>query len=184
MADYYFISQLPSLDGIGEQAHLPITEEYFSELCNRFLSSKTQEILKKITLSPPKSPKPSGSALVDAWNEAERALRLTLGKVRAEKMGKSFDTEGAGPSAEQKQAIHAAMDAVDPMEAERILTRCRLRTLESIRPVDNFSREYIFYYGLKLKLMQHARQFDKAAGEAAYNQITHSILNTRSEAMS
>lgn len=184
MADYYFIAQLPSLDGIGEHAPIPITEEYFSELCSRFLGSKTQEILKKITLSPPKTPNPSGSALVDAWNEGERALRLTLGKARAEKTGKPFDAEGAGASVEQEQAIHAAMDAIDPMEAERILNRCRLRTLESIRPMDSFSQEYIFYYALRLKLMLHMRQFDRTAGEAAYNKITHSILNTRSEAMS
>ena len=184
MADYYFISQLPSLDGIGEQAPLPITEEYFSELCSRFLGKKTLDVLKKITLSPAKTPKPSGSALVDAWNERERSLRLVLGKARAEKMGRSFDAEGAIPSDEQKRAVDDAMEASDPMESERILLRCRLRTLESLRPMDSFSREYIFYYRLKLKLMLRTRQFDRAVGEAAYNKITHSILNNRSEAMS
>ena len=38
MAEYYLMSQLPSLDGVGENTPLPITEERFSELCHRFLS--------------------------------------------------------------------------------------------------------------------------------------------------
>ena len=42
MAEYYFMSQLPSLDGIGEQVPLPITEERFLELCHRFLGKKAQ----------------------------------------------------------------------------------------------------------------------------------------------
>ena len=48
MAEYYFISQLPSLEGIGESSPLPITEERFSELCERFLGKRAQEIMKKI----------------------------------------------------------------------------------------------------------------------------------------
>ena len=93
MAEYYLISQLPSLDGISENAPLPITEERFAELCNRFLGKRAQEMLSKLTLSPPKNSENSGSALIDAWNERERNLRFALGKVRAEKMKKPFDTE-------------------------------------------------------------------------------------------
>ena len=42
MAEYYFMSQLPSLDGISDQLPLPITEERFLELCHRFLGKKAQ----------------------------------------------------------------------------------------------------------------------------------------------
>ena len=38
MAEYYLISQLPSLDAIGENSPIPITQEQFLELCNRFLN--------------------------------------------------------------------------------------------------------------------------------------------------
>lgn len=72
MAEYYLISQLPSLDGISENTPLPITEERFAELCNRFLGKRAQEMLSKLTLSPPKNSEDSGSALIDAWNESER----------------------------------------------------------------------------------------------------------------
>ena len=93
MAEYYLISQLPSLDGIGENVPLPISEERFTELCNRFLNKKMLVAMGKLTLSPPKNFESSGSAFIDDWNESERNLRFSLGKVRADKMKKSFDTE-------------------------------------------------------------------------------------------
>ena len=37
MAEYYFMSQLPSLDGINENVAVPITEERFLDLCGLFL---------------------------------------------------------------------------------------------------------------------------------------------------
>ena len=52
MAEYYLISQLPSLDGIGESSPLPITEERFLELCSSFLSKKALNEIKNLTLCP------------------------------------------------------------------------------------------------------------------------------------
>ena len=93
MAEYYLISQLPSLDGISENTPLPITEERFSELCSRFLSKKAKDSFEKLTLAPSRVSENSGNSLIDAWNESERNLRFALGKVRAEKLKKPFDTE-------------------------------------------------------------------------------------------
>ncbi len=177
MAEYYLISQLPSLDGIGENTPLPISEERFLELCNRFLGKKAQEITKNITLSPPKNYESSGSALIDAFNQSERNLRFALGKVRAEKMKKSFDTENRILPAEYIKAANTAIEMENPMEAEKYLNRFRLDILETLRPMDSFSEDYIFYYGLKLKLILRIRQFDKEVGEKAYRNIYNSILN-------
>ena len=54
MANIYFMSQLPSLDGINENVALPITEERFLELCQRFLDKKAQHEISKLTLTPPR----------------------------------------------------------------------------------------------------------------------------------
>ena len=51
MAEYYLISQLPSLDGLGDNAPLPITDERFTELCERFLGKKALRDMKNITLA-------------------------------------------------------------------------------------------------------------------------------------
>ena len=177
MAEYYLISQLPSLDGISENATVPITENQFEELCERLLGKKTQRILKEITLLPPKKPKSSGSALIDAWNEKERNLRLALCKVRSEKMSKIFASENESFSDEYIKVSKAALEMENPMEAEKYLNNYRLQILETLRPIDNFSEEYIYYYGIKLKLIQRIRQFDTVAGEEAYKSIYNSILN-------
>ncbi len=177
MAEYYLISQLPSLDGTSENSPLPITEERFAELCNRFLGKKSRETLKKLTLSPSKNIENSGSVLIDAWNESERNLRFALGKVRAEKMKKHFDTENRILPVEYMKTASAAIEIENPMEAEKYLNHYRLEILETLKPLDSFSEDYIFYYGLKLKLLLRIRRFDTKSGEQAYKNIYDSILN-------
>lgn len=177
MAEYYLISQLPSLDGISENMPIPITEERFSELCDRFLSKKAKGEMKKLTLVPPQNPEKSNSALIEAWNNGERNLRLALGKVRADKMKKSFDTGNITFSAELIKAANTAAETESPMEAEKFLSDYRLNFLETLRPMDNFSVDFVFYYGLKLKLLLRIRQFDIKVGEDEYKNIYNSILN-------
>ena len=177
MAEYYLISQLPSLDGISENAPLPITEERFTELCDRFLGKRSQESIKKLTLTPSKNSDSSGSVLIDAWNESERNLRFALAKVRAEKMKKTFDTENRIFPVEYVKTASVATEMENPMEAEEYLNRYRLEILETLRPMDSFSEDYILYYGLKLKLLLRIRQFDTKTGEKAYKNIYTSILN-------
>ncbi|MBE5921962.1 MAG: DUF2764 family protein [Lachnospiraceae bacterium] len=177
MAEYYLISQLPSLDGVSENMMLPITEERFLELCNRFLGKKSQNELAKLTLAPPKNYEKSSSALVEAWNEGERNLRLALGKVRADKMKKSFDIENKSLPIGLIKAASTAVEIESPLEAEKFLNRYRLDFLETLRPMDTFSEDFVFYYGLKLKLLVRARQFDADIGETAYRNIYNSILN-------
>ena len=177
MAEYYLISQLPSLDGISENTPLPITEERFTELCNQILGKRSREAMNKLTLSPPKNSESSGSAFIDAWNERERELRFALGKVRSEKMKKAFDTENRIFPVEYIKAASTAIEIENPMEAEKYLNGYRLGILETLRPMDSFSEDYIFYYGLKLKLLLRIRQFDTKSGEKAYKNIYNSILN-------
>lgn len=182
MAEYYLISQLPSLDGIGENTPLPITEERFAELCNSFLGKKTLSEMKNLTLLPLKNQEYLGTSLLKEWNECERNLRLALGKVRAEKLKKPFDTNKVLP-AEYIKVANTAIEIDNPMEAEKFLNRYRLELLEALRPMDNFSQDFVFYYGLKLKLMLRIRQFDTDAGEAAYRNIYNSILDGGTEAI-
>ena len=176
MAEYYLISQLPSLDALGVNAPLPITEERFAELCRTFLKERAQAVLERITLTPPKISESTGSPLIDSWNESERNLRFALGKIRAEKLKKPFDTENRVIPAEYIKAAEAAAGLESPMDAERALCEFRIELLENLRPMDNFSEEFIFYYGLKLKLLGRIRQFDAVAGKTAYGNIYNSII--------
>ncbi len=176
MAEYYLISQLPSLDGISENTPMPVTEAQFFELCSRFLGKKALAELKEITLMPSRNYEKTSSALIEKWNEGERNLRLVLAKLRADKMNKLFDTETQSFSAGLLQAARTAIEIESPLEAEKFLNRWRLEFLETLRPMDSFSKEFVFYYGLKLKLIERMRKFDSQSGEIAYRKIYDSIM--------
>ncbi len=177
MAEYYLISQLPSLDGISESTPLSITSERFEELCERFLGKKALLEFKKLTLAPSKCPEKSSSPLVEGWNEGERNLRIALAKLRADKLNKHFDMDVQTISPELMQAARTAVEIESPMEAETFLNKYRLDFLETLRPMDSFSEEYVFYYGIKLMLIERIRKFDTKIGELAYKNIYSSIMN-------
>ncbi len=177
MAEYYLISQLPSLDGINENTPLPITSVRFEELCQRFLGKKALIESTDLTLVPSRNPEKSSSALIERWNEGERSLRLALAKLRADKMNKQFIADNQTFSAGILQTARTAVEIESPMEAEKFLNKYRLDFLETLRPMDSFSEEFVFYYGLKLKLIERIRNFDSESGEAAYRNIYNSIMN-------
>ena len=177
MAEYYLISQLPSLDGISENMPLPVTEERFLELCGRFLSKKAQKELSNLSLIPSKDYEKSSSLLIESWNENERNLRYALAKVRSDKMKESFDSANNSFPAALIKAANTAVETESPLESEKFLNQFRLDFLETLRPMDSFSDDFVFYYGLKLKLLLRIRQFDAEAGKTAYKNIYNSIMN-------
>ena len=177
MAEYYLMSQLPSLDEITENTPIPITVERFLELCKRSLKEKTYNELSELSLVPDKTYKKSSSAVVESWNEGERNLRLALAKLRADKMNKSFETDNNYLPAALVQVARTAVEMDSPLEAEKFLNSYRLEFLETLRPMDIFSEETVFYYWLKLKLLLRIRQFNADDGKSAYRNIYDSILN-------
>ncbi|MBE6813286.1 MAG: DUF2764 family protein [Ruminococcaceae bacterium] len=177
MAEYYLISQLPSLDGLAENANLPITHDRFLQLCEQLLNKKALAEMAKITLNPPRDGEKTASAVVSQWLENERMLRLALGKLRADKMNKPFDCELQAFPAAVQQAARTAIEIENPMDAEKFLNRRRLDFLESLRPTDAFSQEFVFYFSLKLRLLERIRQFDTRTGENAYRTIYNSIIH-------
>lgn len=176
MAEYYLISQLPSLDGLSDNSPLPITVERFKELCST-ANKKVLSELDSLTLVPPADAKERTSALINSWNKGEADLRLALCKVRAEKMKKSFDLQNRILSPELLKTATTATEIKNPLEAENFLLQYRLSFLETLRPTDNFSDDFIFYYGLRLMLISRIRQFDTELGETTYKNIYNSIIN-------
>lgn len=177
MAEYYLISQLPSLDGVSENTPLPIDEERFLELCRQHLGKKAQSEIEKLTIVPPRDAENVSSALLKAWYEDERNLRLALGRVRAEKMNKVFDLQNKSLPTEMLKAASEAANEENPLRAESLLFEFRLKLLEALRPMDTFSEDFVFYYGLKLKLIMRMQKFNVKLGEDAYIDIYNSILD-------
>ena len=104
-------------------------------------------------------------------------MRLVLAKARADKMKKQFEMNENSVPVELQQAVREAVEIENPMEAEKFLNKYRLDFLESLRPMDSFSEDFVFYYGLKLKLISRIKQFDTESGETAYKNIYSSIMS-------
>ena len=152
-----------------------MTQSYL--ICNRFLGKKTLHSIEDITLLPPQDPEKKSSGLIAAWNEGERTLRIALAKIRAEKMNKPFDCKSKALPPELIKVAKAATELENPLEAEGFLLKHRLSFLEDLRPINGFSEDYLFYYGIKLKLLLRLRELDATVGKAEYRKLYNSILN-------
>lgn len=173
---YYLLAQLPSFSVTDEKSVLPITEEYFYDLCSRFLDKKSMEQVKNLSLEPPRTKVPTDSAFLDKWYENERNLRLALAQIRALRMNKKFNLENESFSPEVVQAARTATGMDSPLAAEQFLNQYRLNLLDSIRPSDEFSIDAVYSYGLKLKLALRMKKFNTEKGMASYHKIYDSIL--------
>ncbi len=177
MSQYYLMAQLPSLDGLSDLSPVPISEERFSQLCNRFLPSKMLKTLNELTLVPPRKVLKTGNSLVDSFYAEERLLRLALGEIRAGKLKKEFDSENEIFSLNLLQTVHSAVEMTDPLSAELYLNRYRLSFLETLRPADPFCDDSVFYYSLKLKLISRLRNFDEEKGRQKYKNLYSAIMS-------
>ena len=175
---YYLVSQLPGFT-VSDDKAIPITYEYYYDLCSRFLSKNEMKILDGLSLEPPLEDSKTGSSFVDTWNYKEKSLRLALAQIRALRMKKKFSAgnESIAPDAVQAARTASGMDS--PLAAEQYLNQYRLTVIESMRPTDGFSLDAVFSYGLKLRLATRMKKFDEAAGLASYKKIYTRILEDK-----
>ncbi len=171
------MAQLPSLDCVSDNSPLPITQERFYDLCERFLDKKALRAINNLSLVPKKNEAPSGYAFIDKWNGFEIALRFALASIRAEKMKKAFDVEQITLPSHLLQAARTATELDNPLQAEQFMCKYRLDFLETLRPTDAFSIDAVFYYALKLKLLSRMSLFDGDEGQKAYQNIYNAIVN-------
>lgn len=176
MNQYYLLAQLPSFSVEDVHGNLPITEEYFFDLCTRFLDKKSMKILSELSLEPPKTYKSTGSVFVDEWYKKERSLRFALAQIRALKLNKKYELDENSFSPDIVQVARTATGMESPLSAELFLNKYRLDLIESIRPNDSFSVDSVFEYALKLKLAQRMKKFDVETGMASYKKIYEKIL--------
>lgn len=173
---YYLVAQLPDIASASEKQALPITEEYFRNLCSRFLDEKSMQILNNLSLVPPRNEVSTGSEFVDTWYNKERALRLSLAQVRALNMHKESGQLDGFCTGDVLQAARTAVGMDSPLSAEQYLYQYRLDVINQIAPLDMFSIDAIFAYGIKLMLAQKMKLFNEENGTTSYHTIYDRIL--------
>ncbi len=174
---YYLVAQLPSIPVNDDSAQkLPVSTEYFKDLCNRFMSEKSAKIAETLSLEPPLTHCPTGSAFLDEWYTKERNLRLALAQVRALKMKKDIKDLPSTSDGEAIQAARTATSMESPLGAEQFLNQYRMDVLDRIAPIDSFSVDAVYSYGLKLMLAERMKKFNRDEGLASYHKIYDEIL--------
>lgn len=173
---YYLVSQLPDISAAGEKSTLPITETYYRDVCSRFLDRKSLAVLARLSLEAPREPVKTGSDFLDRWYEFERCLRYALCQVRAQKMKKDFGPMPVSCTQDIIQAARTAVGMDSPLSAELFLFEYRLSMLDTIQPLDSFSVDAVFAYGIKLMLVERMKKFDKEKGTDSYHKIYDTIL--------
>ncbi len=175
---YYLVAQLPSFSQTAEGGKLPITTEYFIELCSRFMKGKSLETVKNLSLEPPKEACSTGSSFLDTWYSKERNLRFALAQVRALKMRKEVKDIPITSDGEVVQAARTATGMDSPLSAELFLNEYRLGVLDKITPLDMFSEDAVYSYGLHLMLAERMRKFNKEEGISSYHKLYDEILGS------
>ena len=179
---YYFVAQLPALSVNSDSTtKLPITTEYFKDLCSRFMSEHNNEIAQKLSLEPPRSVDITGSKFLDEWYSFERNLRFALAQVRAIKMKKDTKDIPIINDGEIVQAARTAINMDSPLSAEQYLNEYRLSMLDKIAPLDMFCADAVFNYGLKLMLIERMKKFNRDEGLSSYHKIYKEILGEKND---
>lgn len=173
---YYLVSQLPDISNAAEKSTLPITQKYYMDLCSRFMEGKELTALKQLSLEPPREIVSTGSSFLDAWYNNERQLRYALVQIRAQKMKKDTGSIPVTINGDIVQAARTACGMDSPLSAEQFLLEYRLGVLDSLKPMDSFSTDAVFAYGIRLMLISRNKLFDKEKGTTSYHKIYDSIL--------
>lgn len=173
---YYFMAQLPSFSVNSESGKLPITTEYFIDLCQRFMPDEAKCVAAALSLEPPKEFASTGSAFLDTWYNKERDLRNALAQIRALKMKKETKDIPTVADGEVIQAARTACGMDSPLSAEQFLNEYRLSLLDKIAPLDNFSMDAVYNYGLRLMLTERMKKFNREEGMASYRILYDEIL--------
>lgn len=177
---YYLVAQLPAFTVSSESASkLPITVEYYRDLCMRFMSQRDSQVVQNLSLEPPREKVSTGSAFLDEWYEKERNLRFALAQVRAQKMKKESSVMPSTTDGEVIQAARTATGMDSPLSAEQYLNEYRLAVLDKIAPLDMFSVDAVYSYGLKLMLTERMKKFNRDEGLASYHKIYDEILGEK-----
>ena len=177
MAYYYLVSQLPNISSAESKSALPLTSESFREIASRFISEKEKSILNGLSLVPSMELNTTGSKFLDIWYEKERNLRCALAQIRAQKLKKDTFPLPAGCTADIISAARTAVGMDSPLSAEQFLYDYRLRLLDDLRPLDAFSIDAVYAYGIRLMLVERMRKFEVENGKTSYHKIYDEILD-------
>lgn len=162
MASYYYL--VSSLPTITADSGMPISYDEFLTMCQSVVSEETYRLLEDLTLYSDEGP------LMQEWGAFYSSLMNELNSQRSLKLGrpynKIFDKDPACA-----EAVTSAINARDPLTAEKILLEYEFRQLDDLVGLHIFDDHVLFGYALKLKLMERLNRFSSEKGRKEFSDI-------------
>jgi hypothetical protein len=187
------MAQLPYL--IYEQKP-PMSSENFKELALSLLDKNDAALMSNISKDflSSDSNKPdyemnvqlTGCDFIDQWRNWERTLRLNIARERAIKI-KRDHAEIKEPPVFPADAVNAAIKVVvgdgSPLDKEILLDKARWGAIDIFTGNDNFHRNCVFAYFLKLILMERRQSFNVEKGFTEYKSLYANVLDNSKDCM-
>jgi len=177
MSYYYLAAQLPSL-GYGQAA--PMSSRAFKELAGTLMKAEDAAWLNQCALDPgaADSAEKGFPDFLIRWNEWERSLRLNLARLRAARLKRDIFLDAPDYPMDAVAAAKAASVMDSPLEAELLLDEARWTAINSFQGFDQFDRNTIYAYLLKLLLLEHRAGFSTEEGFAEYKGLYAAIMES------
>ena len=171
-SNYYLIAQLPFL--IYEQKPL-MSSENFKSLAEQHMSKNDYNLFKHLSFEFDDL-EMTGCDFIDKYRDWELSLRQNLAVQRAIKS--KLDIPFKEPNFNMGAAAAAlkAIDEKSPLEAEFLLDKTRWNAIDDLAGNDNFNRNYLYAYYLKLLLIERREAFNDDKGFSEYKSLYASIL--------
>ncbi|MBI5415599.1 MAG: DUF2764 family protein [Candidatus Omnitrophica bacterium] len=169
-AYYYFVASLPPLSFEGK---MPVSVEAFLQDCRRLLPEDDSAVMERL-LTQEESSLETRNALLRAWVDFSRGLRNELVWWRANLLHKdpSRYLRGERPSEPSLTAqVQQALKLEDLGEAEHFLNRMKWHFLDDLVLGHYFDIEFLFVYGLKLKMLQQYQEYISAEGKKVFQEL-------------
>lgn len=179
---YYFAATLPALQ---QGAAAPMTSAEFLERAARYMSGRELEAIRAAALSSPPEGAPAAclglSPLLDGYYAWERALRASLARARAARLGRPAPALPADAAASSAAGLaeaqaRAAAQAASPLEGELLVERARWEAIESFLGYDQFRFEAVAAYRLRLLSLERESSLTAERGEEGYRATYAAIL--------
>ena len=181
---YYLIAQLPSLSLDHKP---PMSSSSFISLASSMMDKEDAELLSLVLINLNSDFSATGCAFIDNWQEWERTLRLNLAKNRAVKLKReppseeapAFPADAAAAALKIVNELFAGdsfLQGISPLAAEIALDAARWSAIDSLAGYEQFSREAVYAYLLKLLLLERRQLFEAEKGFAEYKSLYNEII--------
>ncbi len=157
---YYLISSLPSLS-TGRPA--PFDYDGFLKACRFAVSDRLFEKLESLT------PESEGVHFMKEWHAFYGRLISRINYLRRVKLGKP--AEPVNVDVEIARLADKAMNAGDPLTAEKSLLDAQFALVDRLTNNHYFDEYVLFGYALKLLLLERANAFETEKGETEFRRM-------------